>query len=104
MALRPLAFYSDRHGIFAPVGDYRTLARNYQLTDYERVCHLGIETIYAHTLQAKGRIERLNKTFQGCWSHQFAVEGITTIEQANANIDWFINDNNEEFRSSQRNN
>lgn len=62
----PLAFYSDRHSIFTPVGDHRTLRRNYQLTDYERVCHhLGIETIYAQTPQAKGRIERLNKTLQG---------------------------------------
>ena len=61
----PLAFYSDRHGIFTPVGDHRTLSRNYQLTDYERVCrHLGIETIYAHSPQAKGRIERLNKFFK----------------------------------------
>lgn len=51
----PLAFYSDRHSIFTPVGDHRTLRRNYQLTDYERVCrHLGIETIYAQTPQAKG--------------------------------------------------
>ena len=94
----PLAFYSDRHSIFTPVGDHRTLRRNYQLTDYERVCrHLGIETIYAQTAQAKGRIERLNKTLQGRWPHQFAYEGITNIEQANANIDRFIDDYNEEF-------
>ena len=94
----PLAFYSDRHSIFTPVGDHRTLRRNYQLTDYERVCrHLGIETIYAQTPQAKGRIERLNKTLQGRWPYQFAYEGITNIEQANANIDRFINDYNEEF-------
>ena len=94
----PLAFYSDRHSIFTPVGDHRTLRRNYQLTDYERVCrHLGIETIYAQTPQAKGRIERLNKTLQGRWPHQFAYEGITNIEQANADIDRFIDDYNEEF-------
>ena len=94
----PLAFYSDRHGIFTPVGDHRTLSRNYQLTDYERVCrHLGIETIYAHSPQAKGRIERLNKTLQGRWPHQFAYEGITDIEQANTHIDRFIEQYNNEF-------
>lgn len=94
----PLAFYSDRHSIFTPVGDYRTLKRNYQLTDYERLGrHLGIETIYAQTPQAKGRIGRLNKTLQGRWPHQFAYEGITNIEQANANIDRFFDDYNEEF-------
>ena len=94
----PLAFYSDRHSIFTPVGDRRTLRRNYQLTDYERVCrYLGIETIYARSPQAKGRIERLNQTLQGRWPHQFAYEGITDIEQANANIDRFIDQYNEEF-------
>lgn len=93
----PLAF-CDRHGIFTPVGDHRTLRRSYQLTDYERVCrHLGIETIYAHSPRAKGRVERLNKTLQGRWPHQFAYEGITDIEQANANIDRFIEQYNEEF-------
>lgn len=57
------------------------------MTDYEIVCrHLGIETIYAHSPQAKGRIVRLNKTLQGRWPHQFAYEGITDIEQANAHI------------------
>lgn len=70
----PLAFYRDRHGIFTPVGDHRTLSRNYQLT------------VYAHSPQAKGRIERLNKTLQGQWHHQFAYEGITDIEQTNAHI------------------
>ena len=94
----PLAFYSDRHSIFTPVGDRRTLRRNYQLTDYERVCrYLGIETIYARSPQAKGRIERLNQTLQGRWPYQFAYEGITDIEQANANIDRFIEQYNEEF-------
>lgn len=94
----PLAFYSDRHSIFTPVGDHRTLRRNYQLTDYGRVCrYLGIETIYAQTPHAKGRIERLNKNLQSRWPHQLAYEGITNIEQANANIDRFIDDYNEEF-------
>ena len=64
----PLAFYSDRHSMFIPVADHRTLRRNYPLTDYERVCrHLEIEKIHAQT------------------------------PQANANIDWFIDDYNEEF-------
>ena len=94
----PVAFYSDRHSIFTPVGDRRTLRRNYQLTDYERACrYLGIETIYARSPQAKGRIERLNQTLQGRWPYQFAYEGITDIEQANANIDRFIEQYNEEF-------
>lgn len=94
----PLAFYSDKHSIFTPVGDHRTLSRRYQFTEYERVCrHLGIETIYAHSPQAKGRIERLNRTLQRRWPYQFAYEGITNIDEANANIDRFIEEYNKEF-------
>ena len=74
---------SNRNGI------YRRLGQVYQ--------HMVIETIYSQTPQAKGRIKRLNKTLQGRWPHQFAHEGIANIERANANIDRFIDDYNEEF-------
>ena len=59
----PLAFYSDRHGIFrvnakdAESGDGKT--------EFGRVVErLGIELINALTPQAKGRVERANQTLQ----------------------------------------
>ena len=55
----PLAFYSDRHGIF------RVNAKEAQggdgLTEFGRVAErLRIELIHATTPQAKGRVERAN--------------------------------------------
>lgn len=67
----PVAFYSDRHSIFTPVGDRRTLRRNYQLTDYERACrYLGIETIYARSPQANANIDRFIEQY----NEEFSVQ------------------------------
>jgi transposase len=65
---RPLAFYSDRHGIF------RVNAKDAQSgdgkTEFGRVVdRLGITLINALTPQAKGRVERANQTYNfgfGC--------------------------------------
>ena len=59
----PLAFYSDRHGIF------RVNAKDAQSGDgktaFGRMCdRLKIEPIQALTPQAKGRVERANQTLQ----------------------------------------
>ena len=62
----PVAFYSDQHSVFKDVGEDPALARN--VTQYQRICaRLGIEPIYALSPQAKGRIERLNRTLQHRW-------------------------------------
>src|SRR5690242_7540195 len=60
---KPVAFYSDKHGVFrinavgAVQGD--------GMTQYGRALHeLNIEIICANTPQAKGRVERANKTLQ----------------------------------------
>ena len=58
---RPLAWYSDRHGIFRAedAGATRTS------TQFSRALgELGIELILAHSPQAKGRVERLWGTAQ----------------------------------------
>lgn len=61
----PLAFYSDRHSIFAPANAEDNEGDG---TQFQRVCGLlGIESILALTPQAKGRVERLNQTLQGRW-------------------------------------
>ena len=59
----PLAFYSDRHGIF------RVNAKEAEsgdgLTEFGRVAErLRVELIQAATPQAKGRVERANQTLQ----------------------------------------
>lgn len=91
----PLAFYSDRHSIFAPVNAEEEKEGG---TQFQRVCSLlGIESILALTPQAKGRVERLNQTLQGRWPKEFKLRGIEDITTANENIEEFINEFNEEF-------
>lgn len=44
---------------------------------------LGIEHIHAHSPQARGRSERLNRTLQGRLVHELRGAGITTLAEAN---------------------
>ena len=78
----PLAFYSDRHGIFrvnakdAKSGDGKT--------EFGRVAErLRIEPIHARTPQAKGRVERANQTLQDRLVKEMRFRNIDTIEAAN---------------------
>lgn len=93
---RPLALYSDRHGIFrvnikdAESGDGKT--------EFGRVVErLGIELINANTPQAKGRVERSNQTFQDRLIKEMRLAGIGSIEAANAFLPLYIAQWNERF-------
>src|ERR1019366_1943890 len=60
---RPLALYSDRHGIFRV--NAKEAVSGDGLTEFGRVVErLGIASIQASTPQAKGRVERSNQTLQ----------------------------------------
>src|SRR5712692_4016639 len=65
---RPLALYSDKHGLFVtsrPVQWHEQLRDTPARTQVGRaLAELGIEWIAAQTPQAKGRIERLFGTLQ----------------------------------------
>jgi transposase len=85
----PLAFYSDRHGIFrvnakdAKSGDGKT--------ELGRVAaRLKIELIHALTPQAKGRVERANQTLQDRLVKEMRLRNICSIEAANAFVPDFI--------------
>jgi hypothetical protein len=59
----PLAFYSDLHGIFRV--NAKDVRSGDGKTEFGRVAaRLGIEAIHALTPQAKGRVERANRTLQ----------------------------------------
>ena len=85
----PLAIYSDRHGIFQVNPKQREtveeqLAGERQPTQFGRALEeLGIESIVAHTPQAKGRVERLFGTLQDRLVSELRLAGASTIEQAN---------------------
>jgi transposase len=80
----PMALYTDRaHWAFhtpkakGPVDKTR-------LTQVGRaLAHLGIEHIPSYSPQARGRSERLNRTFQDRLVNELRVAGITTLAAAN---------------------
>lgn len=85
----PLAFYSDRHGIFQvnpkqPESLEEQLAGERQPTQFGRALQeLGIQSIVARSPQAKGRIERLWGTFQDRLVAELRLAGAGTLEEAN---------------------
>jgi transposase len=82
----PLSCYSDRHTIFrSPSTSKKEEAgEEANLTQFGRALdELGIELIFAHSPQAKGRIERFWGTLQGRLVIEFKLRGITTVEAAN---------------------
>lgn len=92
---KPLAFYSDKHGIFR-VNNGGTTTTG--ITQFGRVLsELGIELICANSPQAKGRVERANQTLQDRLIKEMRLEGISSIEDANAWLDSFIIDFNRRF-------
>ena len=92
---KPLAFYSDKHGIFRVNNGGSTTTG---VTQFGRVLsELGIELICANSPQAKGRVERANQTLQDRLIKDMCLEGISSIEAANAWLDTFIADFNRRF-------
>lgn len=73
----PLELYVDCHSIFFP-------QQPDALTQLGAALHFyGISLRYAHTPQAKGKIERQHQYWQGRLPALFAAEGVTTPEAAN---------------------
>jgi len=85
----PLSLYRDRHGSFQRNDKNWTLeeelAGRQEPTQLGRVLEeLGIEQIAALSPQAKGRIERLWRTFQARLRSELRLAGAATVEAANA--------------------
>ena len=80
----PQALYTDRAGwaFYTPKAGER-VDRD-KLTQVGRaLARLGIEHIPAYSPQARGRSERLNRTFQGRLVNELRVAGISTVAAAN---------------------
>jgi hypothetical protein len=93
---RPVAYYSDKHGIFR-VNHKEAIYGNGE-TQFGRACReLGVKTMCASTPQAKGRVERANKTLQDRLVKELRLQGISDIETANAFLPKFIEFYNKRF-------
>jgi transposase len=90
---RPLAFYSDKFGVFR----VNLPGQEETQTQFGRaMADLGIELIFAHSPEAKGRVERA-KTLQDRLIKEMRLRGISTIEEANSYLPEFIANHNQRF-------
>lgn len=98
----PLSLYRDQHGTFQRNDKNWTLeeelAGRQTPTQFGRVLEeLGIESIRALSPQAKGRIERMWKTFQDRLRSELRLAKASTLEEANQVLEQFIVDHNRRF-------
>jgi transposase len=99
---KPLAFYSDKHGIFR-VNQEQTIGLGSGLTQFGRAMQeLDIQIICANTPQAKGRIERANQTLQDRLVKELRLLGISDIVSANTYLPEFRLDFNRRFAVAPR--
>jgi hypothetical protein len=95
----PMALYTDRASWAFYTPTARGAVDKRHLTQVGRALHrLGIEHIPAYSPQARGRSERLNRTFQDRLVNELRVAGIRTIAAANRYLeDIFVPRHNATF-------
>jgi transposase len=92
----PVAFYSDKHSVFRVL---RKDAKGGQgMTQFGRaLAELNIEIICANSSQAKGRVERVNRTLQDRLAKELRLADICDMEAGNAFLPEFLQRFNERF-------
>jgi len=99
---KPVAFYSDKHSTF------RTNKKGEMggdgVTQFGRaLTELNIDIICANSSQAKGRVERANRTLQDRLVKELRLQKISTIEEANDYLPEFMEHYNQQFSKPPRN-
>ena len=98
---KPVAFYSDKHSVFRV---NQKSSQNSQITQFGRILNkLNIDIIFANSPQAKGRVERANRTLQDRLIKEMRLENISSIEEANKWLPCFIEQFNQKFGKCARN-
>lgn len=93
---KPVAFYSDKHGIFRV--NVPSTGAGDALTQFGRAMQeLEIEIICANSPQAKGRVERVIQTLQDRLPKELRLHGISTMIDGNLYLPDFITDFNQRF-------
>ena len=90
----PNSVYLDKHTTYKSNGKPTKeddLNNRKPLSQFERACEeLGVDVIHADSPQAKGRIERLFKTFQDRLIKEMRLRGIKTKEEANEFMEEYL--------------
>ena len=93
---RPLAFYSDKLGVFRVA--HKEAAALGAITQFGRALQeLDIQLICANTCQAKGRVERANKTLQDRLVKELRLKNISSVKEANIYLEEFVYAHNTKF-------
>ena len=97
----PLAVYADRHTTYqspAKPTVEEQLAGREPMSQFGRaLSELGVELIPAHSPQAKGRVERLFKTFQDRLIKEMRLAGVSTLDEANRFLEDYLPIYNQRF-------
>ena len=94
---KPVAFYSDKHSIFR-VAQPGLSGRDQGLTQFGRALDaLNIDIICANSPQAKGRVERMNKTLQDRLVKELRLAGVSNAEAGNDFAPGYMEDYNRRF-------
>ena len=93
---KPIALYVDKLGVFkVNIPDPKD---GTGITQFERAMEeIEIEVIHANSPQAKGRVERSNKTLQDRLIKELRLQGISDIEAANKFLDEYMEHHNKKF-------
>jgi len=90
----PMSVYLDKHTTYKSTGKAsieEQLNGTEALSEFERALkELGVEVIHANSPQAKGRIERLFRTFQDRLIKEMRLRGIRTMEEANGFLEEYL--------------
>jgi hypothetical protein len=98
----PLAVYTDRHSVFGhcrhnPVEPHASPGVG-KYTQFARALReLGMTQVFAHSPEAKGRVERASGTFQDRLVAELRLAGATTLAEANSVLEGFITQFNQRF-------
>lgn len=93
---RPVAFYSDKHSVFRVANDQAKGGAG--MTQFGRaLTELNIEILCANSSQAKGRVERANRTLQDRLVKELRLASVSDMETANAYLQGFKDRYNARF-------
>lgn len=98
---RPVAFYSDKHTVFRIAS--QGAKTGHGMTQFGRALNaLNVEILCANSSQAKGRVERANRTLQDRLVKELRLAGISDMEAANAFLPAFMDRYNAKFAKAPR--
>ena len=97
----PLGIYNDKHSTYkstAKPTEEEQLQDVQPMSQFERsLKELAVKVLHAHSPQAKGRIERLFRTFQDRLVKEMRLEKLARIEEANRFLEGYLPAYNKRF-------